>query len=502
MPETRLANRILAVTTAAFVVCFAAWMLNGVLVTHLVEQGVFDWSSVQAGWLVGAPVLTGSVLRLPAGILTDKYGGKPVMIGVLVFTAFPLGLLSLVTGYWSFLLCSLGFGVAGAGFAVGIAYVAAWYPQKWRGTAMGVFGAGNAGAAITTLVAPTALGSLTDHGANPEGWRTLPLLYAASMLGIAAVFALTTRNRGAGEPRTLTECLQPLKDVRVWRFGLYYFLVFGCFVAFAQWLVPYFVNSYQLSLVTAGLLASAFSFPSGVVRAAGGWMSDVWGARKVMYWVLGLSALVSLLLVFPRMVVETPGEGVLAEFAGTVVEVTEEVIIVDDRPYDLVPHQTAFEITWSDDRALIWPTKQTWQEPVVQAGQPVVRRQLLASGRTQIYFQANIWIAVVLIVLIGVVWGIGKAAVYKYIPEYFPGQVGVVGGMIGVIGGLGGFVCPVIFAYLLEWTGFWTSCWIFMFFVSALCLWWMHHVVSRILDREHGTTRDLEVPVTREKDRT
>lgn len=494
MADLKRAHRILALTTTAFVLCFAAWMLNGVLVTYLVEEGVFEWSSTQVGWLIGAPVLTGAIMRLPAGILTDKYGGKPIMIGVLVVSAVPLAGLSLASGFWSFLLCSLGFGLAGAGFAVGIAYTCEWYPEKWKGTAMGIFGAGNAGAAITTLVGPSLLGMLTNDGANLEGWRTLPLLYAGVLLAMALLFGLLTRNKKSSEgPRTLLACLAPLKSVRVWRFGLYYFLVFGCFVAFAQWLVPYFVNSYYLSLVTAGLLASAFSFPSGIIRALGGWMSDVWGPRKVMYWVLGASMVLSFLLIFPRMVVQTPGKGVLAEVSGTVEAVTDDAIVVDGRSYELESRATTFNLSQADHETLIWPTKETWQEPIVEPGAEVAKQQLLAKGQTQIYFQANLWIAIVLIILIGSVWGIGKAGVYKYIPHYFPNEVGVVGGTVGVIGGMGGFFCPIAFGYLLEWTGFWTSCWIFMFVISAICLWWLHHVVTSMMnDKSPQKAREIE----------
>ncbi|MEK7255173.1 MAG: MFS transporter, partial [Bacteroidota bacterium] len=80
--------------------------------------------------------------------------------------------------------------------------------------------------------------------------------------------------------------------------------------------------------------------------------------------------------------------------------------------------------------------------------------------------------------------GIGKAAVYKYIPDFFPEQVGVVGGMVGVLGGLGGFFCPIIFGYLLNGTGLWTSCWMFMLLLSVVCLVWLHRVVTKKMRRE------------------
>ncbi len=102
-----------------------------------------------------------------------------------------------------------------------------------------------------------------------------------------------------------------------------------------------------------------------------------------------------------------------------------------------------------------------------------------------IYFQANVWIFAFLVVLLGSVWGVGKAAVYKHIPDYFPDEVGVVGGMVGVIGGLGGFFCPIIFGYLLDTTGLWTSCWMFMWVISCICLFWMHNVIQSMERAEH-----------------
>lgn len=181
-------NRILLLSTLAFMVCFAAWMINGVLVTYLVNNGVFNWSPVQIGLLLGVPVLVGSVLRLPVGILTDKFGGKTVIAVVLFFCAIPMFLLSKANSYSVFLLLSFGFGLTGAVFAAGVAYMSLWFPREKQGTALGIFGAGNMGAALTTLFAPSVLDRLTDHGANMEAWRTLPQLYAALLVLMGIVF--------------------------------------------------------------------------------------------------------------------------------------------------------------------------------------------------------------------------------------------------------------------------------------------------------------------------
>ncbi len=474
-------HKMLFINTFAFTVCFAVWMLNGVLVTYLAANQIYNWGPVEIGWLMGIPVLTGAIFRLPAGILTDKFGGKPIFVALLFFCAIPMYLLSFADSFWYFAACSFGFGLAGASFSIGIAFTSVWFPREKQGMALGIFGAGNAGAAITTLFAPTMLNSLTDNGVNIDGWRELPIMYAALLVVMGIIFVIfTTNKKPATHNKPVREMLKPLKNIRVWRFGLYYFLVFGCFVAFSQWLVPYFVNVYYMPLVTAGILAALFSFPSGVIRAMGGWMSDKIGARKVMYWVLASSVIITMALSVPKMEVYSTGQGIMAKASGTVTRVSDNAIVVDDRVYQLKVKTHGFEEL--EEQMLVFPTKESWQESVVTVGQEINKKELLAKGVTRIYFQANVWIFAVMVVVLGSIWGIGKAAVYKHIPDYFPEEVGVVGGMVGVLGGLGGFVCPIIFGYLLEWTGLWTSAWMFMFVVSFICLAWMHRTIMKQIE--------------------
>ncbi|SDD82472.1 MFS transporter, NNP family, nitrate/nitrite transporter [Algoriphagus faecimaris] len=477
------AHRILFLNTLAFTLCFAAWTFNGVMVTYLVDNGVFDWSQVQIGWLLGIPILTGSVMRLPLGILTDKYGGKWIFVSLLALTAIPMFLLSFTESFTWYAVMSFGFGLAGAGFAVGIGYTSVWYPKHWQGRALGIFGAGNAGAAITTLMAPSLLNSFTSNGQNPEQWKILPLIYAAVLVGMAVLFALFAKNKKPiSSTRTIAQTLQPLGNIRVWRFGLYYFLVFGCFVAFSQWLVPYFTNVYGTSLVIAGLFASLFSLPSGIIRALGGWMSDKFGARRVMFGVFKWSIAISALLMIPKMEIFSPGKGINANQKGIVEEVdANEIRMKNGKVYTFSPKTTNEE--FESEKTPIFPKKSSWQEAIVQSGDAVEKKQLLVKGITRINFEANMWVFAVLTMIIGIVWGIGKASVYKFIPDYFPNEVGVVGGMVGVIGGMGGFFCPIIFGYLLEGSGLWTSSWMLMLGISIICYLWMSRVVKAILNR-------------------
>ncbi|MDE2026925.1 MAG: MFS transporter [Candidatus Omnitrophica bacterium] len=479
-------HKMLFLNTLAFVVCFASWMLNGVLVTFLSTNQVFSWGPVEIGWLMGIPVLTGAIARLPAGMLTDKFGGKPVFGSLLILSAVPMYLLSTANNFSSFALYSFGFGLTGASFAIGIAYSSLWYPKNLQGTVLGIFGAGNMGAALTTFFAPGLLNVFTNNGANLEGWKTLPKCYAALLLGMGIIFLIfATNKKPLSHSKSLVQMLKPLQNIRVWRFGLYYSLFFGCFVAFSQWLLNYYVSAYYLPLVTAGFLTTCFSLPTGAIRALGGWMSDRWGARSVLYAVLLLAILFSFLLIIPKMDIYSPGQGVVATNAGVVTAITSKEIVIGDKKYPYI--LKADQLENFDDKLMAFPTKTVWQEPAVKEGQKVQRKQLLAKGITRIYFQANVWIFTLFVFVLGIVFGIGSAAVYKHIPTYFPEEVGVVGGMVGVLGALGGFFCPLIFGYLLEYTGLWTSCWMLTFALSVLCLLWMHYVIVRDLQNSSRT---------------
>ncbi len=470
---------VLSMNTLAFTVCFAVWMMNGVLITFLVDNGVYDFDKAEMGWLIGIPVLTGALFRLPVGVLTDQHGGRIIYVLVMLVSAVAVFLASFADSFWTFFVAGLGFGLAGTSFAVGIAYSSVWFPRHQQGTALGIFGAGNAGAAVTSMGAPVLLGVLTAQGANLDGWRNLPRIYAVALVVMTVIFWLFTYSKKVdhGHAMTLRERLAPLKKLQVWRFGLYYFLVFGGFVALAQWLIPYYVNVYVVPVATAGLLASIFTLPSGVIRALGGWMSDKLGARRVMQWVLGGCAVACLLLVVPRMDVFAPGQGVMSAAGGTVTDVSESAVTVGERAYPLSVKPPAEVDT---EGTVIWPTGEFWQEPAVDVGDTVTKKQLLARGVTHIYFQANMWVFTAIVFIVGILMGIGKAGVYKFIPDYFPKDVGVVGGIVGVLGGLGGFFCPILFGYMLQGSGIWTTCWMFFFLLAAGCLVWMQLVISRM----------------------
>lgn len=483
---------MLVLTTLSFTLCFAAWMINGVLVTFLVNNDVFHWSSVEIGWLLGVPVLIGSIFRLPVGMLTDKYGGRIVLSSLLFLSAIPMYLLSRAESYHVFLALSFGFGLAGSSFAAGVAYTSLWFPKEKQGTALGIFGAGNIGAALTTLFAPNLLNYFTSGRTDLEGWRNLPQLYALVLVIMGLIFLIFSKNKKAAVVKSFSQRLAPLKQVRVWRFGLYYFVVFGSFVALTQWLIPYYVNVYAMSIVTAGFMTTAFNLPSGLIRIFGGVLSDRVGARSVLKWVFTTCIVCLLLLIPPRVEIRTPGQGVMASRPGIAHLVTDSSIIIqsgENESQQMVytiqskaegSNQVNIRFGVHHDREgfLLLPTASTWQEPTVSEGDSIEKGQLIAKGITLVYFQANKWIFTFLVFLIGIMLGIGSAAVFKHISNYYPEDIGTVGGIVGVLGGLGGFVDPILFGYLLSSTGVWTTCWIFLAIISILSAFLMRLAIS------------------------
>ncbi len=485
MSDSRRAYTALTMSTVAFTVCFACWVLNAVLVTYLVGAGEFSFDEAQVGWLLALPILTGAVSRVPLGILTDTYGGRVVFFVLMLAVAVPMYLLSAADSYLHFVIASLGFGFAGGSFAVGVGYVSVWFGRHKQGTALGIFGMGNAGAAATTLLAPSLLNWLTENGANIEGWRQLPKAYAALLVATALAFWFSTRTKvsESTEVQSMVQRLAPLRDIVVWRFGLYYFLVFGAFVALAQWIVPYSVSVYEMSVAKAGVIAAVFSLPSGVIRALGGWLSDRFGGRTVMVWVFASCVLICFVLSIPRMDVDSPGAGVIAKDSGEVTAVSEQSVTVGDRTYELISRPAATPAETDDGKRTL-PVVTSWQEPAVATGDEVTKKQLVARGVTNIYYPANATMFAILVFLFGVATGVGKAGVYKFIPEHFPNSVGAVGGMVGLLGALGGFVLPPVFGYLLRATGLWSSCWIVLTVISLVCLVWMQSVARRIMKQE------------------
>lgn len=291
----RGATSVLISSTLAFTVCFAVWMMFAVLGIPLKKQ--LGLSETEFGLLAATPVLTGSLVRVPLGIWTDRYGGRIVLFLLMLSTVIPIWLMSYATEYWHFLALGLFVGLAGGSFSVGTPYVARWFPKSRQGFAMGVFGAGNSGSALTKFVAPALI------VAAGGSWTIVPQVYSVMMLVTALIFwqfSATDPSHNIATTASFSQQLKMLKDPRVWRYCQYYSVVFGGYVALALWMTKYYVGEYGFSLSSAAFLAACFSLPGGVLRAIGGWISDKYGAYQTTWWVMWVCWVAFFILSYPQ----------------------------------------------------------------------------------------------------------------------------------------------------------------------------------------------------------
>jgi len=380
------AYSVLFASTFAFMVCFAVWLMFGVIGIPI--RKTLGLNNTQFGLLTSTPVLLGAVMRLPLGVWTDRFGGRIVMTTLLVAAAAPVYLLSYVTEYWQFLAIGFLLGVVGASFAVGTPYCARFFPREKRGFAMGFFGAGTTGAAVNMFVAPRLI--------EAYGWPMVPKVYAIALLITAVIFWFASAPDpgagGAGGP-TLKQQLAVLRDWRVWKLCQYYSLAFGGFTALSLWITQYYVQEYGLTVGAAAMLGSAFALPAGAMRAVGGWLSDRYGAHNVTWWVLWVAWIVLFLISYP------PTELAVKTIDGS----------------------ATFHLAW-----------------------PV-------TGFTLLLF------------VLGVSLAFGMASTFKYVGDEFPQSLGVVSGIVGLAGGLGGFLLPILWGAVLDFTRIRSSCFMLLY---------------------------------------
>jgi NNP family nitrate/nitrite transporter-like MFS transporter len=289
--------KALSSTTFAFTVCFAVWTIFAIIGVQIKQD--LGLSETQFSLLIGTPILTGSIIRLTLGIWADQYGGRPVLLMVMISSAISTWMLIYADTYYMLLFTALGVGISGGSFVVGIAYLSKWYGKERQGTALGIYGMGNIGAAVTKFVAPFVMVAY--------GWHTVAQMWAVVLFITAIVYWVVTkdepelveRRKTGAAKKTTKMALEPLRKLQVWRFSVYYFFVFGGFVALALWLPRYYVGAYGMDIKSAGMLAAAFSVAGSAFRAIGGWLSDKYGARKVMYLTFIVCVICCFILSYP-----------------------------------------------------------------------------------------------------------------------------------------------------------------------------------------------------------
>lgn len=419
MKQSSKPVRVLTLSTFAFTLMFAVWLMFGVLGIPIQKE--LDISDTQLAMLSSVAILNGSIWRLPLGVLADRIGGKKVSVVMLLVTAIPTFMVAHTELTYSKLLTLAFFvGFAGNLFSVGISWNSHWFERNHQGFALGVFGAGNVGASATKFIGPVVIagtaGGTYLFGFIPGGWRFVPALYALLLVitAILIIFIVPSDKELPKDNRSFISMFKPLKYLQVWRFSYYYVIVFGAYVALAAWMPKYYVSVYDLELQDAALLTALFIFPASLLRPLGGYISDRIGARRLMYVTFTVMTIALLLLAAPF------GHIVLTTLNG---------------PKEVLP------------------------------------------------FYLGVWPFTILLFIVGCSMGVGKAAVYKHIPEYFPNDVGAVGGLVGTLGALGGFILPPLFVLVGKWTGLPQSTFIILFICTLLAFIWMHVVILRMLHR-------------------
>ncbi len=414
---------VLVMSTLGFTLMFAVWLMFGVLGIPIRDE--FGLTDVQLAWVVAVAVLNGAIWRLPAGIAADRFGGRRVFIAMLLITAIPAFLVSTATSYSHLLFYAFLVGFAGNSFSVGIAWVSAWWPQRQQGFALGVFGAGNVGASVTKLIGPALIAAIPAAG--------------------------------------FLDGLVP----GGWRFVPFLYVILLLVLAVATWIwTPHreirpgqgrSIGSMLTPLRQLRVWRFSFYYlvVFGAYVALAAWLPkyyvDVYGMP------LSQAALLTALFIFPASLLR-PFGGYLADKVGArrMMYATFVMVLLASGVL-MMPYGYIVLSMPNGDQNAVMP----WE----------VGTMLFTA----------------LVFIIGCAMGLGKAAVYKYIPEYFPDDVGAVGGLVGSLGALGGFFLPLLFAYTGALTGFPQSTFFVIFIVSLIATLWMHFTVVKMLHRASPT---------------
>ncbi len=389
------ANRALTMATLAFAANFSVWILYAVFGLELEKS--MNMTATELGVFFAAPMLTGALVRIPAGVLADRYNPKHLFIAQMLITTPALFLLPYAESYDSYLLLGFWIGISGVSFTLGISYICDWFERNHQGTAMGIFGAGNAGAAITLVLTPILV--------SQWGWQSVGPFYGGGLILIALLFAALAPSRPAkvaalARKERRQPVASPFRQLQVWRFGLYYYFVFGSFLALIMWLPQYYANVYQLTPSQAMAYTLFFAATSSMVRALGGWFADRYGGSAVNWMVFWICLVCLFFLSYPSTTMTIHG----------------------------------------------------------------------VHNDVNLKIEVNIWLFTLLIFVIGLAQGFGRASVYKTIHDYYPSQMGSVGGFVAALGALGGCTLPIVFGLAVDYAGFYSACFMVLYSVLACCM--------------------------------
>ncbi|MFS0916723.1 MFS transporter [Brevibacillus sp. 179-C 1.1 NHS] len=298
----------LPLQTLSLTVGFMVWVILSSLMPFIKET--VPMSASEVAWVTAIPVLLGSLLRIPVGYWSNRFGARILFSISFLLLLAPVFYISQATTYTDLLIGGLFLGIGGAVFSVGVTSLPKYYPKEKHGSINGIYGMGNIGTAITTFAAPVL--------AKSFGWATTVQMFMLLLAGFAALtFLMGDKN----EPKVVTPLGQQIKSVykneKLWLISLFYFITFGCFVAFTVYLPNFLVSHFQLDKVDAGMRTAGFILLATLARPVGGWLGDKWNPFKALMIVFAGLALSGIVLSFsPTIVMYTVGCLLVATCAG------------------------------------------------------------------------------------------------------------------------------------------------------------------------------------------
>lgn len=398
---------------------FAVWLMFGVLGIPIQKE--LGISDTQLAMLSAVAILNGAIWRLPLGILADRIGGKKVSVAMLLMTAVPTFLVAHTQLTYSRLLVLAFFvGFAGNLFSVGISWNSHWFERKQQGFALGVFGAGNVGASATKFIGPAVI-------ASTAGGTYLFGFIPGGWRFVPAFYALLLVLTAIAIVVIVPSDSQIEKETR----------------SFRSMLVP-------LKYMQVWRFSYYYVIVFGAYVALAAWMPKYY--VSVYELELRDAALLTALFIFPASLLRPLG-GYISDRIGA--------------------------------RRLMYATFITMTLALLLLAAPFGHIVLttLNGPKEVLPFYLGVWPFTFLLFIVGCSMGIGKAAVYKHIPEYFPHDVGAVGGLVGTLGALGGFFLPPLFVLAGKWTGLPQATFIILFFLTVIAFIWMHIVIWKMLHR-------------------
>jgi NNP family nitrate/nitrite transporter-like MFS transporter len=384
-------------------------------------QQEFGLTEVQLSWIVAAAALNGSLWRLPTGMITDRIGGRKVMTFLLAATAVPAFLVSRADSYAMLVVLAFFVGFGGNSFSAGIAWNSAWQPRERQGFALGLFGAGNVGASVTKFIGPPLIAGTA--GASYFGFIDGGWRLVPVVYAVLLLVMAALIWFGTPSQDRAPGTGQPLRQqVRPLRS----------------------MRVWRFSLYYVAVF--------GAYVALAAWLPTYYMDNFAVS--LQTAALLTATYIFPASLLRPYGGHLSDRFGAR--------------------------------RVMYW----TFGAMLVVTGILMMPNGHIVishpDGTQSEHLAYSIGLVpfAVLVFLLGCAMGVGKAAVFKHIPEYFPDNVGAVGGLVGMLGGLGGFFLPPLFAYTKAWSGFPSSTFFVLFVLTLVCAVWMHWTVVHMLHTE------------------